>query len=61
MDNLSDSSVDFTALRDEILSDFTVLPQENVDVSNIVFMISNSLVKNPDHWYITQYLEVLLK
>ena len=42
MDNLYDSSVNFTALGDEILSDFTVLPQENVDVSNVVFMISNS-------------------
>ena len=42
MDNLYDSSVNFTALRDEILSDFTVLPPENVDVSNVVFMISNS-------------------
>ena len=45
MDNLSDSSVNFTALRDEILSVFTVLPQENVDVSYVVFMISNGLVK----------------
>ena len=45
MDKLSDSSVNFTALRDEILSDFTVLRKKNVDVSNVVFMISNSLVK----------------
>ena len=44
-DNLSDSSVNFTALRDEILSDFTILPQENGDVSNVVFMITSSLVK----------------
>ena len=43
--NLSDSSVNFTALRDEILSDFTILPQENGDVSNVVFMITSSLVK----------------
>ena len=36
----------FTALSDEILSDFTVLPQENVNISNyVVIMISNSLVK----------------
>ena len=45
MDNFSYSSVNFTALRDKIIGDFTVLPQENVDVSNVVFMISNSLVK----------------
>ena len=37
MDKLSDSSVNFTVLREEILSDCTLLPQEDVDVLKITW------------------------